>query len=133
MALGFATTLRTARGQKIIDAVDAGSGAGKLRIYDGTRPTTGGTVTTLLAEVTLNDPSFTVSSGVLTLVTSPALSGTAVATGTASWARLVDSADTFVMDLSVGTSGQDINLATTSIVTSAVVQITSGTITEGNA
>lgn len=133
MALGFATTLRTARGQKIIDAVDAGSGAGKLRIYSGVRPATGGTATTQLAEITLNDPSFTVASGVLTLSVSPTLTATAGATGTASWARIVDSSNTFVMDLSVGTSGADINLATTSIVENATVQITSGTITEGNA
>lgn len=133
MALGFATSLRTARGQKIIDAVDAGSGAGKLRIYDGTRPSTGGTATTLLCEITLNDPSFTVTNGVVTLALGSGLTGTAVGTGTATWARVVDSANTFVLDMSAGTSGTDLVLATDSIVTDAAVNITAGSITEGNA
>ena len=66
MALGFATTLRTARASQIVAAIDAGAGAGKLRLYNGTRPATGGTVTTLLAELTFSDPCGTVTSGVLT-------------------------------------------------------------------
>ena len=66
MALGFATTLRTARASQIVAAIDAGAGAGKLRLYNGTRPATCGAVTTLLAELTFSDPCGTVTSGVLT-------------------------------------------------------------------
>jgi hypothetical protein len=38
-----------------------------------------------------------------------------------------------VLDCSVGTSGADINLNTTSIVTGAAVSVTSAVLTEGNA
>ena len=89
MALGFATTLRTSRATVVRDAIDAGSGPGKIRIYNGTRPATGGTVTTLLAELTCSDPCGTVTNGVLTLSTITADSS-ADNSGTATWFRIVD-------------------------------------------
>lgn len=130
MAVGMSTTLRNARLDAITTAVGA---SGKLRIYDGSRPATGGTVTTLLAELTLNATfAPAASSGTLTL---NAITGdtSADATGTATWARIVTSGGTFVADCSVGTSGADINLNTTSIVTGATVTVTSAVFTEGNA
>ncbi|MBI4695564.1 MAG: hypothetical protein HY749_16225 [Gammaproteobacteria bacterium] len=133
MALGFNATLRTARGQKIADAVNGGAGAGKLRIYAGTRPATGGTATTLLAELTFADPmEASVSSGVLT---ADSIIGdtSADATGTAAWFRVVDSTGTHVMDGDVGTSGSDLNLTSTSIVATEGVDVTSFVLTEGNA
>ena len=132
MALGFVATLRSSIATAIRDAIDAGAGAGKLRIYDGSRPATGGSATTLLAELTLSDPCGTVSNGVLTF--SAITTDTAAdATGTATWFRIVDSSNNAIIDGSVGTSGADLNLATTSIVANAQVQITSFTITVGNA
>lgn len=131
MALGLATGLRNAR----LDAITAFAGASaKLRIYSGSRPATGGTATTLLAELTLNATfAPAASGGVLTL---NAITGdtSADSTGTATWARIVKSdGTTHVADCSVGTSGSDINLATTSLVSGAAVNVTSATITEGNA
>lgn len=130
MAVGMVTTLRNAR----LDAITTFVGAsGKLRIYSGTRPATGGTITTLLAELTLNATfAPAASGGVLTL---NAITGdtTADATGTATWARIFKSdGTTIALDCSVGTSGADINLNTTSIVAGAAVNVTSATITEGN-
>ena len=55
------------------------------------------------------------------------------ATGTATWARLVDSTGTCAVDMNVGTSGSDLNLNSTSISTGQEVSITSAVITEGNA
>lgn len=130
MALAYATTLRNT----MLDAITSAVGAsGFLRIYDGSRPATGGSATTLLAELTLNAtfaPS--AASGVLTLnaITSDS---SANATGTATWFRVVTSGGTFVMDGNVGTSGSDLNLNTTSIVSGAQVSVTSWTITGGNA
>ena len=46
--LGLSTTLRNA----MLDAITTAIGtSGKVRIYSGTRPATGGTATTLLAEL----------------------------------------------------------------------------------
>jgi hypothetical protein len=131
MTVGMVTNLRNAR----LDAITTFVGAsGKLRIYSGTRPATGGTATTLLAELTLNATfAPAASGGVLTL---NAITGdtTADATGTASWARIFKSDGTTIcLDCSVGTSGADINLNTVSIVAGAAVTVTSATITEGNA
>ncbi len=132
MALAFATTLRNAMLDEITAALDAGSGAALIRIYDGSRPATGGTATTLLAELTCTDPAAgSASSGVLTF-SSITQDSSANATGTATWFRMVDSNASFVMDGSVGTSGSDLNLTTTSIVATQPVSISSATITAGN-
>lgn len=115
------------------DIIGAAVNSGKLRIYDGTIPTNADTAVgaqTLLAELTMNADAFpAASNGVLTAnaITSDA---SADATGTASWFRLTDSAGTTTyLDGTVGTSGEDMNLNTTSIVSGAAVAITSFTIT----
>lgn len=129
MALAYATTLRNAMLDEITTAA---GGSALLRIYDGSRPSTGGTATTLLAELTCNAtfaPS--AASGVLTL-NSITQDSSANATGTATWFRIVTSGGTFVLDGNVGTSGSDLNLTTTSIVSGQPVSVTSFTITEGN-
>jgi len=131
MALAYDVSIRNS----MLDAITTRAGASALlRIYDGSRPATGGAATTLLAELTCNAtfaPS--ASSGVLTL-NSITQDSSANATGTAAWFRIVKSdGTTFVLDGSVGTSGSDLNLTTTSIVATQPVNITSFVITEGNA
>lgn len=131
MAIGMAATLRNAR----LDAITTRAGTlAKLRIYDGTRPATGGTATTLLAEMICN-ATFApgAAAGVLTL-NAIAVAAAAAATGTATWARIVQTdGSTHVLDCSVGTAGADINLNTTAIVINAQVSVTSAVFTEGNA
>lgn len=132
MALAYSTTLRNTRLDAIDDATNGGAGAGLLRIYDGTRPATGGTATTLLAELTFSDPAFgAAASGVIT-ASAITQDASANATGTATWFRVVDSSATFVMDGNVGTSGSDLNMTTTSIVATQPVSCSSFVITEGN-
>jgi len=129
MALAFSTTLRNSRLDQITSAVGA---SGFLRIYDGTRPATGGTATTLLAELTCNATFAPAASGGVLTLNAITQDSSANATGTATWFRLVTSGGTFVVDGNVGTSGSDLNLNTTSIVTAAAVSVTSFTITEAN-
>jgi len=128
LAVATANTLASA----VTTAVDAGTGAGTLKIYTGSQPATGDTSTggsTLLATFTLNDPSFgAASNGVITLAGTPKTVA-AAATGTAGWFRIETSTPGNVLDGSVGTSGQQINLNTTSITSGVNVTITSGTIT----
>lgn len=132
MALAYATTLRNARLDAINTAANAGAGAALLRIYDGTRPASGGTATTLLAELTFTDPAFgAAGSGIIT-ASAITQDSSANATGTATWFRVVDSSATFVMDGNVGTSGSDLNMTTTSIVATQPVSCSSFVITEGN-
>lgn len=129
MALAYSTTLRNAR----LDAITTAAGnAALLRIYDGTRPATGGTATTLLAELTCGTPfAAGASGGVLTLGTITQ-DASANASGTATWFRIVTSGGTFVADGNVGTSGSDLNLSTTTIVSGQPVSVTSFTISEGD-
>jgi hypothetical protein len=129
MALAYATTLRNA----MLDAITtAAGGSALLSIYDGTRPATGGAATTLLAQLTCN-ATFApgASSGALTL-NAITQDSSANATGTATWFRITTSGATFVLDGNVGTSGSDLNLTTTSIVSGQPVSVTSFVITEGN-
>lgn len=133
MALAFAATTRNGWLDSVNTLLNAGTSAALIRIYDGTRPATGGAATTLLAELTCSDPAAAAAaSGVLTFsaITQDA---SANATGTATWFRMVDSAGTFVLDGDVGTSGSDLNLTSTSIVATEAVSISSATITAGNA
>lgn len=131
MAVGMATTLRNA----MLDAITTFAGGScLLRIYDGTRPATGGTATTLLAELTCNATFAPAASGGVLTLNAITQDSSADATGTATWFRVVKSGgSTHVLDGSVGTSGADLNLATTSIVAGAAVSVTSFTITAGNA
>lgn len=133
LLLALATTLRNAMLDAIDDALNAGAGAALMRVYDGTRPSTGGTATTLLAELTCSDPACgAAASGVLTFA-AITQDSSANATGTATWGRFVDSTGTFVGDFNVGTSGADFNLNTVSITAGQIVSCTNfATITDAN-
>jgi hypothetical protein len=134
MAISYSTTLRNTRLDAITTAIDAGT-AGLLVIYSGTRPATGGTATTILAELTLSATSFPASAA--GAMTANVVTGDASAnnTGTASWFRITDSTGAFVMDGDVGAtgSGADMELNTVSVQSGVAVDITSFVITAGNA
>lgn len=126
MAAGYSTTLRNAQ----LDAITTAVGnAGKLALYDGVRPATGGSATTKLAEFTLGSPF---AAGAAAGVLSPTLPSdtTGLAAGTATWGRITTSAGTFVIDLGVGT---DITLNTTTVSVGVACSVTSFEITRGNA
>jgi hypothetical protein len=124
MAVTYANGVKTARMQAVLDAIDAGTAA-KLEIG-----TSG--MAAVLATLTLVDPAGTVSGSVLTLDFSPAISAVASGTGTAAAARIRTSADADVVTgLTVGTSGTDIVLDSTSITSGQTVTISAGTLTHG--
>jgi len=135
MTMGLLEAHRNSRLQIISDAIDGGAGAGKLVIYDGTRPATGGAATNEIATLTFSNPcAASITGGVLTFDT--ITDDTNATGGTATWARAVTSTDTFVADFSVGatSSGEDIELNNVVIGAGTTVS-TSGaqTITAGNA
>jgi hypothetical protein len=130
MALAYSTTLRNARQDAITTAIGT---SGLFRIYDGSRPASGGAATTLLAELALSSTAAGAASGGVLTFSAITQDASANATGTATWFRIVTSGGTFVVDGSVSTSGSDLNLTTTSIVATQPVSITSCVITEGNA
>jgi hypothetical protein len=130
MALGYVAALRNAQLDQITSQVGA---SGLLRIYSGTRPATGGTETTVLAELTFSATfAPAASAGVLT-ANAITQDSSANATGTATWFRVLTSGAAARIDGDVGTSGSDLNLNSTSITLGGTVAVTSFVITAGNA
>ena len=124
MPANYVTAVKNTRMTAVLNAIDAGSGAGKINIY-----TTG--YSSLLVSIALADPSGTVNSGALTLAGMPK-SGTGAAAGNAAIARILDSDDTVVAEgLTVGTSGTDIVIDNVNIAVGQNVNITAGIITHG--
>ena len=128
--LKYSNGTRDAQQQGLITY--AGSGA-IIHLYDGTQPANANTAAsgTLLVSMAITGSFGTDSNGTLTLGT--VTSGTAVASGTAGYFRITKSDDsTVVMDGSVGTSGADMNLNTTTVASGQTVSITAGTIVRAN-
>jgi len=130
--LKYSNGTRDAQQQGLITYAGSGS---IIRIYDGTQPTNANTAIstqTLIVSLTVTGSFGTDSNGTITI--GSVTSGTAVASSTATFFRIVKSdGTTVVMDGSVGTSGADLNLNSTSISSGQVVAITAGTIIRGNA
>lgn len=124
MAVVLRASLRTAIMTAIRDDIDSGAGPGVLQV--GTAG-----MASVLAEFTLTDPCGTVSGDVLTFDFDPDISDTSAnATGTAAAARIRNSnGDDVVTGLTVGTSGTDIILGSTSITLGGTVTIATGTLT----
>lgn len=106
---------------------------GKLRLYTGTQPAAGGGAlsgNTLLVEFPLPPTAFP-SASAGTLTANAISAAVAAATGTATWFRLTQSdGATVLLDGSVGTSGCDLNIASTSINSGDTIAVTSFTIGE---
>lgn len=123
-------------GTGLAEAVGA---SGKLRFYSGTKPSNADAAlsgNTLLAELVLAATPFssftdTGSAGRANLGTI-ASDTSADATGTATFARILDSAGTTVkMQFDVGTTGTAIIMATVAFTAGSTVAVSSGTIDLG--
>jgi hypothetical protein len=129
--LKYSNGTRNAQQQGLITYAGTGS---IIRLYDGSQPANANTAIvaqTLLVSLTIAGGFGTDSNGTITL--GAVTSGTAVASGTASFFRIVKSdGTTVVMDGSVGTSGSDLNLNTTTVASAQTVSITAGTIIRAN-
>jgi hypothetical protein len=129
------TAAQNAACDAIVDLLDGGSAAGTVKVYSGTQPADANTAlsgNTLLVTFTLDSTAFgDASSGVATAASTP-ITGTAVATGTASFFRAASGGTGgtgTVLDGSVGTSSADLILNTTSITSGLDVTLSSFTVT----
>lgn len=123
----------SAAADAVVDLIDAGAGAGTIKIYTATIPTNANTALgaqTLLATLTFSDPAFGAAANGVATASAITSDSSADATGTAAWARIADSNGNTVMDVTVGTSGDDINFNTVSFVAGAVISISSLTYTQ---
>ena len=124
MSVVYATSLKNTRLTSVVTAIDNG-GAGALVIG-----TSGLAIE--LAVITFNSTCGVVSGGVLTFSSTPLVDSSAAATNTAVAAEVVDGTNHIVISgLTVGTSGSDINLSSTSIVAGQSVTITAASIVHG--
>lgn len=131
MAISYVTTLRNAMMDEITAAIGT---SGKLKIYSGTAPASANASlsgNTLLADLDLSS-SFAAGASGGVLTANSIATENPVAGGTATFFRLTTSGGTVVAQGTVGTSGADLNLATTALTTGVQVSITSFAITEGN-
>lgn len=120
----------------IDDDVNGGAGAGVINIYAGSVPADADAAlggATLLAELTMSDPAFgaaqDASPGATITADTITSDASANATGTATFARILDSDSNVIMQMSVGTGGEDLNFNTTSFVSGGQIDITSLTVT----
>ena len=133
MTLRVAVAARNAGLDAAFNLADAGAGPGTIKVYSGAQPANADAAETgtLLVTFTLADPAFSAASGgVKDLDADPDLSAAAVATGTAGWARCEDSAGNNIFDGSVGTSGTDFIINSTSVTSGQTVNLTLGSITD---
>lgn len=121
MAVTYTTAVKNARLSAVVSQIGS---TGVLEIG-----TTG--MATVLATIALDATAGTASGGVLTFSGFPKSDASADATGTAAAARIrtASGGTDIVTGLSVGTSGSDINLNSTSISAGQTVTISSATIT----
>jgi len=138
--IGISTELRSDRLQLVLDAIDGESdeySGAHLLIYSGDRVGTGEEIdeyeNELLIDFELSYPSGTITDGVLTFAEISDVNS--LEYGTASWARIVDAVDAFVIDLSVtSTLGNgDVKIDNLEVFAGVLVQCSLASITEGNA
>jgi hypothetical protein len=135
MGIAFSDTLRTARANQIISAINAGAGPGSMKFYTAPQPAKGAAITTqtLLGTVTFSEPAGTVTNGVLTfsMITDDI---SADADGAAVWVRVLDGDGAFVMDMPVtDTNGVGpVKMPSTQIYAGGTIHVTDAVLTEGN-
>lgn len=138
MALNPHVTAAVRRAMLDAACVTALGNSGLIKVYDSTgtgqpaTPETAVTTQVLLATLTMaGSNAFGAASGSnpATSTAAAIVSGTAAATGTATWFRLTTSGGTAILDGSAGAASTDLVLNTASIVTSATVACTSFTVT----
>jgi hypothetical protein len=123
------TQLSDAAANAACDAVRALANGGSIKFYTGTQPANANTAVSsqvLLATLTLPNPAFGSASGGSASLLGVPISANAVASGTATWFRVLKSdGTTVVFDGNVGTSGCNINLNSNVISSGALVSISS--------
>lgn len=129
----FVNSVKNSALDTVKAAIDAGAGAGTIKVYTGTQPTTAAdaiVAQVLLGTLTFSDPCGTSASGTLTM-SAITQDSAADATGTATWARIADSTGATVCDVDVTATGGGgtLQFNTTSFVIGGPILISAFTIT----
>lgn len=130
MALRLGTTMRNAAANAIVDTIDQGSGAGKIRIHVGAQPgAVGGSYGTLLGTLPFSDPAF--GNAATGVATASAITSDTNAddSGTAGSASILDSDNNVLADCTCGQGSGDLDFDNAVIVAGGVIAISSLTVT----
>ena len=129
----LATASNNAACDAVVDLIDAGAAAGTIQIRSGTQPASANDAATgtLLATLTWGDPAFGAAVAGVATANTITSDTSADATGTATWARLLDSDSNTIFDCDVGEAADSatITLNSKSITAGVEVEITSFTVT----
>jgi hypothetical protein len=124
-------SLAAATAAAMLAAFNNLASAGFINVYNGSQPSNSDqaiTTQTELISFLFGSPAFQPASGGV-IGANTIAPATAIATGTASWFRMFASdGGTAIMDGSVGTTGCDLNLATTTITNGDIVAVTGFTV-----
>jgi hypothetical protein len=122
--------VNTAMRDAMVTALTGVIGGQTLSIYTGSQPAAANDAATgtKLVDIMINGFNAP-ANGSATLNTSTPNTGTAVATGTAGWGRIVGGMGERI-DGTVGTSGTDFTINSTSITNGATVTLTAMTVTQ---
>lgn len=82
--------------------LDLGAAHARIRLYDGIQPASGGPVTNLLAEIALDKPCGVVATNALNLTSADV--PLVLASGSATWARIVNGNGDMAIDCDVSDS-----------------------------
>lgn len=120
MSITHETSVRTTIADTVVDLIDAGAAAGKLKFYTAN-------FADLMTTLTFADPAFQAAALGEAVMTAGAITGTISLAGTNTMAkfRITDSDDNVVISGDVGTSGADINLTSVSFNQNDTVTINS--------
>ena len=130
----YATALKNSMLNPITAAIDAGAGAGTLKVYTSPMPslvTDAITTQTLLGTLTFSDPSAPGASGGVITASAITQDSSADATGTAAWARIADSTGAVAMDVDITVSGGGgaMQMNSTSVVIGGPILVSAMTVT----
>jgi hypothetical protein len=119
----IATTVRNSMIDSFVDAIDAGSSdtTGDIQIYTASSAV-------LLSSLTFSNPAFGAATNGSATAGTIADDKNCAASGTAAIGLIRDRDNTLLARFSIGTSGEDLNLNTTTIAAGDTLQITSMTI-----
>ncbi|MBL0143863.1 MAG: hypothetical protein IPP91_17605 [Betaproteobacteria bacterium] len=126
----ISAALNDARLAGVVAFLASGTSAEKMMVYDGARPAFGATPTgILLVEIALLDPFGTILDGVLTVAPPPP--AMILATGVATWARVVNGADVigWDWDVSDAAGSGNVKLDSVTLFAGGFASIISGVLT----
>lgn len=126
-AITHTTAVRTVLADAVVGSAGALGTGGKIVIYDGTPPANAqASLSSNVAGATITGVDFGAASAGVSTVSASVADGSAVGVTTATFFRLTTSANTVILQGTVGTTGCDLNLNSVTIAAGANVSLNAG-------